>query len=375
MLTIGLVVNPYAGIGGAQALEGSDGSAIREQALASGDELRAPGRVMRALEPLLNVAEQIHFLCWGGAMGADYCEALGLSHELVGATGDGQSEADDTRAAVSSLQARSVDLLLFAGGDGTARDVLDALSPGQVALGIPCGVKMHSGVFAVSPEAAGELLLRLAHAGLVNLSLREVRDIDEDLLREGSVKTRFYGEMLVPEEGHFLQHTKIAGVESDELVARDIAESLLEEMEADVLYLIGPGSTTFAIKQAMGIDGSLLGVDVVQAGELLLADATAAQLEALDVENQRTRLIVTAIGGQGHVIGRGNLQLSPALLARLGPESLCIVAGKGKISALGGRPLLLDTNDAELDRAFSGYRRIITGYQDEILYPLEGTAQ
>jgi predicted polyphosphate/ATP-dependent NAD kinase len=280
------------------------------------------------------------------------------------------SNASDTVAAARKLLTEDIDLLLFAGGDGTARDILDVVGVQLPVLGIPAGVKMHSGVFAVSPEAAGELLLSLLNAGLVDVQLREVRDIDEQAFRQGQVKSRFYGELLVPEAGQFLQHTKLAGVESDELVASDIAAGLVETLDAGTLYIIGPGSTTLAITEELGLQGSLLGVDALADGELVAVDASAETLEKLLAGYTRAEIIVTAIGGQGHVLGRGNQQLSPALLRAVGLQNIRIVAGKGKISALEGRPLLVDSNDPELDHELSGYRRVVTGYRDEILYPV-----
>jgi predicted polyphosphate/ATP-dependent NAD kinase len=370
-LNIGLLINPYAGIGGSVALKGSDGADIREQALALGAEPRAPGRVKRALEIILPVAEQLHLYCWGGNMGANVCEELGLSHTVCGQAENTPTEAADSQRAAKELAQYPLDLLLFAGGDGTARDVLDAVGDSIPVLGIPCGVKMHSGVFAISPEAAGELLLRLISAGLVDVRPREVRDIDEKAFREGKVKSRFYGELLTPEIGGFLQQTKVGGVESEELVAQEIAADFVESMDRDCLYIIGPGSTTMAILEELRLPGTLLGVDVIRDAQLLLTDASATELEAL-LQNEpgEVQIIVTAIGGQGHVFGRGNQQLSPAVIRRAGVENVRIVAGKGKISGLQGRPLLVDTNDPELDRMLSGYRRVCTGYHDEILYPI-----
>lgn len=371
MLRLGLLINPYAGIGGSVALKGSDGEAVRTLALQRGAKLRAGERTRRAFTVLSTAAPLLKIYCWGGAMGADALQGLGFDVEICGQPSALPSGPQDTAAAAKALAALDLDVLVFAGGDGTARDVCDAVGESVAVLGIPCGVKMHSGVYAVSPEAAGELLLCLASAGLVNLQVREVRDIDEDAFREGAVRSRFYGQMMVPEEGRFLQHTKVSGVESDELVAVDIAADFVERMEADTLYLIGPGSTTMAILEALDLPGTLLGVDAVCAGELLLADASEAQLlELLNQHAGRAEIVVTVIGGQGHVFGRGNQQLSAAVIHAVGPANITIVAGKGKIRGLQGRALLVDSNDPQLDQALCGYRAVRTGYHDAILYPL-----
>ncbi len=371
LLRLGLLINPYAGIGGSVALKGSDGEEIRREAFARGAQLRAVDRARRAMQVFAAAQPNTKIFCWGGAMGANALTGLALDYQVCGEPSADPSGPQDTRAAAAMLAQQDIDVLVFAGGDGTARDVLDAVGDSVVALGIPCGVKMHSAVYAVSPEAAGELLIQLSVAGLVNVQLREVRDIDEAAFREGIVKARYYGELLAPEEGRFLQHTKVSGVESEELVAEDIAADFIEGMDADTLYLVGPGSTTAAIAASLRLPGTLLGVDAICNGELLLADATAPQLEKLLQDHAGPAcIVVTAIGGQGHVFGRGNQQFSPAVIRAVGLDNITIVAGKGKLAGLAGRPLLVDTNDLELDQALCGYRRVVTGYHDAVLYPL-----
>ncbi len=369
MLKIGLLVNPYAGLGGPVGLKGSDGADIRDEALKRGARPRAIERAHRALAAL--VGADIEIVCWEGAMGSAALEGLELDWQSCGKPNAEPTTAEDTARAAQAIAAQQPDVLVFAGGDGTARDILDAVGDRVAALGIPSGVKMHSAVYAVSPEAAGELLKRLASAGLVNVELREVRDIDEDAFRQGVVKARFYGELLTPEEGHFLQRTKVAGVESEALVAEDIAADIVESLVPGRIYLMGPGSTTAAIMAELGLPNTLLGVDAFCDGELLLSDAGEAELlTLLEREAKPAEIIVTAIGGQGHVFGRGNQQFSPAVLRTVGLDNITIVAGKGKIKGLNGEPLLVDTNDPALDAELCGYRKVVTGYHDAILYPV-----
>lgn len=374
VLSIGLIVNPLAGLGGSLALKGSDDL---PQSVLLSDEDAADGmarsllRAQRALSPLIHCADAVRFVCWGGAMGQVVLDSLGFGFEVAGSSKTDRSSADDTRTAASALAGLGVDIIVFVGGDGTARDIFDVLGDTFPVLGIPAGVKMHSGVFAVSPEAAGELLVELVKGGLVGLAPQEVRDIDEKAFRENVVRSRFYGEMLVPAEGRFLQHTKIGGVENSELAAADIAAWIVELMDDDCIYIIGPGSTTAAIMLQLDLQNTLLGVDVIRAGQLLLSDANEGQLlDLLHLAHVPAKIIVTVIGGQGHVFGRGNQQISAAVIKIVGLENIQIVAAKSKISALQGRPLLLDTNDPALDVALSGYRSVVTGYQDKILYRL-----
>lgn len=370
VLHIGLVVNPLAGLGGSLALKGSDGEALRQRlaGLTPEQRHRAQDRVERALRPLKAAGNTVSYSTWQADMGAQSLAALGLPHQVLGGAGAITSTAEDTRQAVQALCRSGVDLILFAGGDGTARDIFDVVGSHFPVLGIPAGVKMHSGVFAVSPEAAGELLLQLAAGGLVGLVAREVRDIDEEAFRHDQVRSRFYGDMLVPGEGRYLQHTKVGGRESPELVADDIADWLVDHMEQGRTYLIGPGSTTAAVMARLNLANTLLGVDVVRDGALLVSDADeAALLEQLSSADS-VSIVVTAIGGQGHIFGRGNQQFTPELIRAVGLDNIVIIAAKSKIAELAGRPLLVDTNDPQLDRALCGWRQVITGYEDQILY-------
>jgi len=367
VLHIGLIVNPVAGLGGSHAMKGSDGEAARVIAARQGG--RSIERASRTLAALAGSSDSLRISCWGRDMGASAAQLAGVQADVVG-TYDGELPgASDTRRAVRTLCQSGIDLLVFAGGDGTARDVYDEVGDTFPALGIPAGVKMQSGVFAVSPEAAAELLQRLARGGLVGVRPCEVRDIDEDALREGRVNSRFYGELLVPAEGRFLQHTKVGGREDPELAADDIAAWMAEKLQPGGTWLLGPGTTTAAIARELGVECTLLGVDAVRDGQRLLADATEKDL--LDLVEQtagKVSIVVTPTGGQGYLFGRGNQQFSPRLIRAVGRDNIEIVATKSKISALDGRPLLVDTNDPALDRALSGYYQVTSGYEDQLLY-------
>jgi predicted polyphosphate/ATP-dependent NAD kinase len=374
-LRIGLIVNPLAGMGGSLAMKGSDGPEIRqlEKQRDHNQLSRSMQRAVRALDILVASSADYSMYCCGGELGQTVLDSLGVSYCLSGVveplTGDGK----DTARAAAMLREQGVDIIVFVGGDGTARDVFDVLGDSFPVLGIPAGVKMHSGVFAVSPEAGGELLVRLARGGLVGLVKQEVRDIDEEAFRQDIVRARFYGEMPVPAEGHYLQHTKISGRESSELVAADIAAWIAEEMDDDYTYFIGPGSTTAAIMDELGLGNTLLGVDVVKSGKLLCTDVNEQKLLQLLAANKGPwKIVVTVIGGQGYVFGRGNQQFSPAVIEAVGLDNIIIVAAKSKITSLEERPLLVDTNDPALDLRLSGYRPVVTGYNDHIFYRLGG---
>jgi predicted polyphosphate/ATP-dependent NAD kinase len=261
-----------------------------------------------------------------------------------------------------------VDLLLFAGGDGTARDLCLAIGQVVPVLGVPAGVKMHSGVFAVNPRGAAAIIDLLLRGELVTVDAGEVRDLDEQALREGRVSTRHYGELRVPAEGRYLQQVKCSGREVEALAVQEIAAEVTENLDPGVTYLLGPGSTTAAIMEALRLPKTLMGFDAVRDGKLVQADIGAAGIEALLAAGP-ARAIITATPGQGHLLGRGNQQLTPAILRRLGGrEGLLVVATHSKLKELAGRPLLVDTGEPELDEALSGWVEIITGYRHRVLY-------
>jgi len=371
---LGLIINPLAGVGGRAALKGSDG--VAEQALAMGVEPQAHSRVRQALESLLPLRDRIRLLAAPGVMGADLLTDMGFDCEVVGALScPPETSAEDTETIARQMSELGVDLLLFAGGDGTARNICNQLDGRQLVLGIPAGVKIHSGVYAVNPRAAGELVALLVQGELVRLREADVRDIDEQALRNGQVRTRHYGELSVPEEGRFVQQVKQGGREVETLVLDDIAAGLQEAQEDGTGWILGPGSTTLGLLEAMGLEGTLLGVDVLRDGEVILRDATEQQLWELVEQGGDWRILVTAIGGQGHILGRGNQQLSPRIIRAVGLDNLLVVATKTKLRSLAGRPFLVDTGDSSLDSELSGLRRVLSGYREEMLYPVNWKAE
>lgn len=373
MFRLGLIINPMAGIGGSVALKGSDGTGIVAEARKRGAELRAPERAIRALRVIYEGIEpsKVVLTTYPGPMGEDLARQCGYSPEVIGEINPELTTAEDTESAATEMSTMGLDMILFVGGDGTARNICNSVPDNQPVLGIPAGVKMHSGVYAITPEMAGELVCKLVRGELVDIRPQEVRDIDEESFRQGKVQARFYGKLLVPEEGQFMQHVKSGGREVEALVLEDIAATLIEEMEDDCLYIVGPGSTTKGLMDELGLENTLLGVDLIKNGELLALDVTAAEIEnAISTHNGAAKIVITPIGGQGHLLGRGNQQLTPAVIRQVGKDNLVVIATKTKITELNGRPLLVDSNDPQLDRALSGYIPVITGYRDQVLYPI-----
>ena len=363
---LGLIVNPVAGLGGSVALKGSDGEDTAAKAIALGAEPKSNSRTKAALEVLIPHQSNITIYTVNDEMGEQTAKALGFNTQVVYQS-NSPTTSDDTEAAARLLQQQGVDLILFAGGDGTARNICHAVEDSVPVLGIPAGCKIHSGVYAITPKAAGRVVEMLVKGELVTLSDADVMDIDEVAFRQGTVKAKRYGEMQVPSEVRYVQAVKNGGKETDELVLADIAAYVVSEMDADTLYVMGSGSTVGAVMEEMGLENTLLGVDLVEDQALVGQDLTAQQLLELTKERE-TKLVITLIGGQGHIFGRGNQQLSPALIKAIGRDNIIVVATKTKLQALNGRPLICDTGDSKLDDELSGYIRVTSGFNDHIMY-------
>ena len=380
MFKLGLIINPIAGIGGSVALKGSDGDDIVKEAIARGGRPQSSSRALVALAVLKDLIDEteagagaggIQLITYPSVMGEEVAKRAGFIPKVLGQINSDHSSSEDTKAAVKALQSYGVDLILFAGGDGTARDICQAADSGQAVLGIPCGVKMHSGVYAVNPQSAGELVKKLILGQLIDLNEREVRDLDEDAFRKGVIKAKFYGELLVPEDEKYLQAVKSGGHQAEPLAIQDIAVDVVENLEEDTLYIMGSGTTTQAIMNELGFEGTLLGVDLVRAGKVIASNVGEEKI--LDeLEKNNGKIVVTVIGGQGHIFGRGNQQISSKVIRKVGKENIIIVATKAKLAALDEKPLLVDTGDTLLDKALSGYLRVITAYQQSVLYRVNG---
>jgi predicted polyphosphate/ATP-dependent NAD kinase len=365
---IGLVVNPIAGMGGRVALKGSDDPELVAAARERGAVPVAPERAVEALRRLAAVGDGLELLTYPGEMGEHEARAAGFRPAVFGSIGRATSAAD-TRTAAAAMADRGVELLLFAGGDGTAVDVLRAVGDRVPVLGVPAGVKMHSAVFAVNPKSAGELAALFVQGGVRTLREAEVMDVDEAMLRDGSISARLHGYLTVPAERRLVQGAKARTLAAESAAQDGIAHHLVESVFGDRTWFLGPGTTTRAVMDVLGLEKTLLGVDIVRRGELLVADADEqALLEAAAAGG--AGIVVTPVGGQGFVFGRGNQQLSPAVLERVGLGQIVVIATEAKIAVLGGRPLRVDTGDPAVDARLAGYRRVVVGHNREIVYPI-----
>ena len=387
MRTIGVVVNPVAGMGGRVGLKGTDGKV--EAARERGAEPRAPDRAVAALRALRERVDStsgpdVELLTYGGEMGEREAREAGFDPDVGGRPErEDDTTAADTREAVRQFVAEGVDLVLFVGGDGTAVDVTETLDEEGAeipVLGVPAGVKVYSAVFAVTPEAAGRVA-----ADFDRTENREVNDIDEDAYREGEVRAELRAVAAVP-VAEDLQSSKQVGGGTVESLAAGVADDVRvgpngqrdgggggearsasnhssgrsprEETAGDAdegaTYVLGPGSTVGAVKAELGFEGSPLGVDVWRDGEVLVEDAT--EDEILAHLGDRNVVVVSPIGGQGFIFGRGNDQISPEVLRRSAVE---VVASKPKLDGIG--VLRVDTGDEEVDDSLRGWRKVRVG--------------
>jgi predicted polyphosphate/ATP-dependent NAD kinase len=369
--TLGLIVNPIAGMGGRVGLKGTDGPGTADRARALGATPLSPARAGAALAVIAErLAGRVAVVAAPGEMGEDVARAAGFSLRIVGRLDSAESTAGDTEEAARAMAELGVDLLLFAGGDGTARNVCAAVGTRIPVLGIPTGVKMHSAVYATHPRTAGELAARHLIGPPLTCRESEVMDIDEEAFRAGRVSARLYGTMLVPHDRRLVQGLKSGSGGGDAADLGGIAAEIAGRMSDGGLWIVGPGTTTRAIAERLGAPKTLLGVDLFSRGELVAADVTEARiLEHLDhLEGAPVRIVVTPIGGQGYLFGRGNQQLSAEVIRRAGKSNIVVVATAGKLAALRGDPFLVDTGEAEVDALLAGYVRVVTGFGVETVY-------
>lgn len=363
---LGLVVNPIAGMGGSVGLKGTDGEEVLKRAIELGATPTAPTRAVEALEEISPFKNEIDLFTYPHDMGEDEAKACGFYPTVIGSIERGKTTSTDTGNAAREMLKLNVDLILFAGGDGTARDIYEAVRDQLPVLGIPTGVKMHSGVFAVNPKSAGRLVLMFLQ-GRVPTSKAEVMDIDEEAFRQNRLSAKLYGYLEVPCEERMVQGAKVGSITTEEEALEGIAWDIIDNMQDDYLYVIGPGTTTKTIMEKLGLEHTLLGVDVIHKGRTTALDVNEARLLEL-VKEKKAKIIVTAIGGQGFIFGRGNQQISPRVVRKVGRENIIIVATENKIVSLGGKPLLVDTGDDEVDAMLRGYIKAITGYGKAIIY-------
>ncbi len=368
-MKLGFVVNPIAGMGGKVGLKGTDGPEILAKARSLGAIPESPDKAVKALEVLLPLKDEIEIYTYPGSMGEEEAIEVGFEPVILNKI-EGDTGSEDTVEAAKKMLEMGVDLILFAGGDGTARNIHDAVGDKIPVVGIPTGVKIHSAVYASYPKAAGEIALRFFQEEMETKEA-EVMDIDEEAFRAGEVTARLYGYMKIPLEEELTQVTKSGGIGTEEGALYEISEKIVETMEEDVYYIIGPGTSTRPIMERLGLSNTLLGIDIIKNKQLVASDVSEKQI--LDtIKNDEAKIIVTVIGGQGYIFGRGNQQISAEVIKKVGKENIRVIASKNKLLSLGHRPLLVDTGDEEVNSMFDGYLRVLSAYNTESVQKVRG---
>jgi len=365
---LGLIVNPIAGIGGRVGLKGSDGTDILKRALALGAVPESPKRTIEALKRIKPIEKNIEIVTYPGTMGETEAIECGFSPTVFGSINNEKTTPEDTKNAARMMMDLEVNLLLFAGGDGTARDILNAVGDRIPVIGIPAGVKIHSGVYATCPANAGSLALNfLQCASTCHLRDVEVMDIDEQAFREDRISAKLYGYLKVPYEKNLVQNAKAGSNSRDDVSLDSIASDIIFNMTDDYLYIFGPGTTTRAIMNKLRLPNTLLGIDAVFRKSLAGSDLNEAQLIEL-LKERKGKIVITVIGGQGHIFGRGNQQISPEVILQVGKENIIVVATESKLLGLKAKPLLVDTGNPKVNRMLSGYAKVVTGLHKKIAY-------
>ncbi len=359
--TIGFLVNPVAGMGGAVGLKGTDGKAILAQAIALGAKPIAMQRAETFLIQLIPAKVSLRLIVGAGNMGQKQAEKYGFSIKIVGESKK-ETTSEDTQVIAKGIVSEGVDLLVFCGGDGTTRDILKAADFKIPVLGVPTGVKMHSAIFAVSPQAAARVAITYLWGGLP-LHEAEVMDVDEEAFRQGHLSAELYGYLLSPYEPHLIQGNKMASPMTENEVENQvaIAININEEMNPDIIYIIAPGTTTRTISDLLDQKKTLLGVDLFQNKKIVAKDVSEKQI-LQSINGKETKIIVTPIGGQGFIFGRGNQQISSKVIRQVGIDNIIVVATKSKLDRL--ESLRVDTGDPELDEQFRDHGiRVVVDYK------------
>ncbi len=358
---LGFIVNPVAGMGGSVGLKGTDGRGIFQEAMRRGAFPTAGGKAAKALLRLIAFLPQVNVLTVAGAMGEQVAREAGFEPTVLNVSHSGSSTSIDTRLAAKSMAARGVDLILFAGGDGTARDILGATGFHVPILGVPAGVKMHSAVFGTTPGNAGHLAaLFLSNSPRALLRDAEVMDLDEDAIRVGAVSAQLYGYARSPFERRLVQNAKAGSPPGENDALDAVARQLARGMRAGTIYILGPGTTIRRVTDALGISSTLMGVDAVLDGQAIGLDLDEQALLRI-IDGRQTEILVSVLGGQGSLFGRGNQQISAEVIRRVGRDKIKVMSTVEKLMNLPAGVLQVDTGDAEIDAMMTGYIPVITG--------------
>jgi len=373
VMKLGFIVNPIAGMGGRVGLKGTDG--VLKEAIARGAKPIAPKRAVEFLKSLKENIEglNIELITCPGIMGEKEVEKAGLKAKILPMKLGEETSAEDTKNAVELLAAEKVDLIVFVGGDGTAKDIFDAMQKcGQLpVLGVPSGVKMYSGIFAVNPIDAAEVVAAFTEEK-AEIAEFEIMDADEKAIRSDTFAVKLHGFLKGPFVPARIQGSKQVSPETvdEKENQKAIARFIIEEMQPDGTYILGPGTTVKTIAELLGVEKTVLGVDVYKKGRVVLDVDERKILEEVE-DWRKTWIILSPIGHQGILLGRGNQQISPEIIKKVGKQRIIVAATRSKLRGIEGNVLRVDTGDAEVDNMLRGYIKVVTDYREWRLMPVQ----
>jgi len=363
-MRVGFIVNPIAGMGGRVGLKGTDG--VVDRAIKLGAEPVAPKRAEEMLKKFLEIHEMD--VCWltcAGDMGENELINSGVGRFDIVYVPRYPTTAEDTKKACMEMIKKRASIIVFCGGDGTARDICSVIDKKVPILGIPSGVKMHSGVFGINPDAVAKTLSEFLN-GELSTGEVEILDLDEEAYRRGEWRIRLFDTALGIVEPNYIQAGKAVFERvPDEEIKEEIADHIIDIMneERDALFILGSGSTVHAIGKKLGINKTLLGIDAVYQMEQVGKDLNEKEILQLLDKYKKAKVVLSPIGAQGFILGRGNLQLSPEVIRKIGLDNILVVATPSKLAST---PFIrVDTGDKELDKLFKkkGFFLVIVGYR------------
>jgi len=365
-LKLGFLVNPIAGMGGRVGLKGTNG--VSKNALVLGAKPVAPLKAVEFLERLkeLELVENIDLITCPGVMGGDEVKSAGLKAQVLPMSLKSETTAEDTKTAVKHLVALNVDLIVFVGGDGTARDILDAMrgSTPLPVLGVPSGVKMYSGIFAASSRDTADIAQALAEKSAQTMDF-EIMDVDEEAVRNDRLSVSLYGFLKGPFVPMRLLGSKQVSPETLDEHENQIAVArfIVEDMDQKATYILGPGTTVKCIADLLGVEKTLLGVDIYR-NRTVMKDVNEKSILSEIKDWKNTWIVLSPIGRQGMLLGRGNQQISPEIIRKVTKERIIVAATRSKIQGIEEGVLRVDTGDAEVDAKLRGYIKVAIDYRE-----------
>ncbi len=365
-LKMGFIVNPIAGMGGRVGLKGTNG--VLKEALARGAKPIAPIKAKEFLAKLkeLQLEGSIEILTCPAPMGEEEVKAVGLTAQIFPMSLESETTAEDTKKVARSLVESKVDLIVFVGGDGTARDILDALQEVNkvLVLGVPSGVKMYSGIFAASALDAAEVVQAFLERDTQTMDF-EIMDVDETAVRQDRLSVNLYGFLKGPFVPMRLVGSKQTSPETLDEHENQMATArfVMETMDPKATYILGPGTTIKCIADLLGVEKTLLGVDIYR-DTVVIKDVNEQKIIREIKDWQNVWIILSPIGRQGMLLGRGNQQISPEIIKKVGKEKIIVAATRSKIQGIEGKILRVDSGDPEVDNMLRGYIRVVTDYRE-----------